>query len=110
PPPPPPPPPLAVSLSTTTWTGEFFTGGPPIFDLPVTATAINGTTPYAYLWERTGGDTAAAAANSTARTTTFNRAQPASGTEQMSTWRCRVTDAQSAVAYSPNLVVTFYRY
>lgn len=72
----------------------------------VTVSAAGGAAPYTYAWERVSGATTVvnldALSATSFRTRSSNQA-PASTREAV--WRCKVTDAQSRVGYSPN--VTF---
>jgi YD repeat-containing protein len=101
PPPPPPPPPLAASASPETLAGTGSEGAP-----PATAVATGGTAPYVYLWQRLSGSTNIEAGDPTAASTEFGWDGPLSGPPRLSSWRCRVTDATSTIAYTNTIRVT----
>lgn len=72
----------------------------------VTCSASGGTAPYSYLWERISGDTTVVA-NGSATSASFSTStsnQP-QATTRSAVWRCRITDNNGIVGYSPE--VTF---
>ena len=72
----------------------------------VTVTASGGTAPYTYLWQFVSGNDQVLGAGSYAQTTfsTTTLNQPA-GTTRSAVYRCRITDANGFVGFSPD--VTF---
>lgn len=102
PPPPPPPPAPTVALSGTSW------GSAPGYnDPPITAAASGGQAPYAYLWQKVSGvgGFSATSATSAATAWSYNGGDPDKPVSNI--WRCRVTDALSAVGYSGNVTVSY---
>lgn len=76
----------------------------------IVVTPQGGTAPYEYDWERVADpatpDTYAYPTNDNAASTAFLSSRPFGGALQMqSTWRVKVTDSNTIVAYSPNVVV-----
>lgn len=102
PPPPPPPPPLSVGVSPTSLSGAGW-------DLTGTASTsvTGGTPPYVYLWQRESGSAYIVANADTSSATNFYWDGPFGGPPKSSTWRCRVTDSASVIAYSPTVSVSF---
>ena len=70
-------------------------------------TTTGGTPPYVYLWQRQSGSANIVANNSTGANTNFYWNGSFTGTPKTSIWRCRVTDAASTIAYSPQVQVFF---
>lgn len=97
---PPPPPPLAASVS-----GTFFEGGISSDAGPANTTASGGVPPYAYLWERLSGATTTVAATPTDASTTWYYTGTPVGPPKVTTWRCKVTDSASTVAYTATVTV-----
>lgn len=87
---------FTVALDTQTANGTGPNGT--VTTNNVTATPAGGTAPYTYAWEYVSGDLGISATAAAAATTAFS----ATGTnvEKLGTWRCKVTDNLSAVAYS----------
>jgi YD repeat-containing protein len=97
-----PPPTLTASASPTTSAGGIS------YDAPAsTCTASGGYAPYIYAWERVSGNTATLAFTPADRNSGgwYYTGSPV-GPPKVSTWRCKVTDAENTVAYSNNVVVT----
>ncbi|MEO2218379.1 hypothetical protein ABGV49_15050 [Chromobacterium vaccinii] len=97
--------PLAAALSTYLSETTFTTGiGRPRVSKEVTCTPINGTPPYAYAWEMLSEDRGHPSySGETTAKIVFSGDPQGYG----STWRCRVTDSQGQVAYSPVLQLIF---
>lgn len=70
----------------------------------VTSTVIGGTGPFTYLWEYVSGDLGITITTPTGANTTFSATVVAS-VNKVALFRLRVTDANGAVSYSPNLTV-----
>jgi hypothetical protein len=64
-----------------------------------------GTAPYAYQWQRLSGSEFIIASDPSDSATDFRWDGSLSSPPRVATWRCRVTDAASAVVYSPNVLV-----
>jgi len=79
------------------------------FDLTDSAvtTVSGGTPPYTYLWEHVSGTAYVLANNPAGSSTNFYWDGPWSYPAKISRWRCRVTDAASAVGYSPTVSIFF---
>lgn len=73
----------------------------------VTCSPSGGTAPYSYLWERISGDTTVVA-NGSATSASFSTStsnQP-QATTRSAVWRCRITDNNGIVGYSPEVTFT----
>ena len=69
-------------------------------------TPTGGVSPYTYAWEFVNGDGNISAQYSSNATTQFYAYFPSDGTKS-GTWRCKVTDSASTVAYSNNVDLFF---
>lgn len=98
---------FSAGVSKPSWFAQRYGNTPISYDSPVSVSTANGSAPYTYAWERVSGD-ATTTVNPSGATATWSRslAQPGVFT---SVWRCRVTDGQGRVAYTPTVSVTFYR-
>jgi len=73
----------------------------------VTMTAVGGTAPYSYAWERYSGDSQTAAASPSAATTYWQRVMNNSvDASYNSVWRGKITDAIGQSSYTPQVTVT----
>lgn len=76
---------------------------------PIVVTATGGGGGYTYQWERVSGDTQTQVASPNSASTIWTRSMLTAtyGVDYISYWRCRVTDAANATAYTPNVKVVF---
>lgn len=98
---------LAVSLSTTTVSGEVQPTTPAnttITSSQVTATVTGGTLPRTLLWEKVSGTTMTVTSQGQAATT-FSLTVSAYGTFT-AVYRLKATDNGGTIAYGPNVTVT----
>jgi len=100
--PPPPPPPLSVGVSPLSLSGA----GWAVTDPAVTA-VTGGTLPYTYLWEQVSGSASIKANAPTSSQSGFYWDGSWTSPPKTARWRCRVTDAASTTAYSPEVTVYF---
>lgn len=102
--------PSVVVGSVTATSRSVTTGGSAVIASSttpsVTASATGGASPYAFLWQYVRGDIAVSANGSTTTasfsTKTLNQDH---NTTREAVWRCRITDQNGVVGYSPE--VTF---
>lgn len=102
PPPPPPPPPLWVGVSPTSLSGA----GWAVTD-PAATTVTGGTPPYTYLWQLVSGTTDIKANSPAYSSCGFYWDGSWTSRPKSASWRCKVTDSVSVVAYSSNVSVYF---
>jgi hypothetical protein len=95
-------PPLSATLNSD-WSYKWRGTNGTLTSDSITCTPSGGTSPYTYLWEHTGGDTFTVI-SSTSASTTF-RATGAVTEYKEGTYRCKVTDAASQVAYSEQVSI-----
>lgn len=74
----------------------------------VTASATGGVAPYSFEWQRISGSTAVNATGGVTNTAAFSTtsASQAQDTTLAAVWRCRVTDANGVVGYTPEVTFT----
>ena len=101
--------PSSLQASTgSSWNYTIANGVVQHVDNPLVVVATGGTSPYTYSWERTSGDASTTATTPTSVSTSFSRTvNPQVNATYQSIWRCKVTDAVSAIAYTANVTVTF---
>jgi hypothetical protein len=98
--------PLSASASVTEWDWIKNGSDPPAIDPAVVTTPSGGQWPYSYAWLYVSGDAAMSATAPTSAATQWTRTMTAQSIHT-SVWRCQVTDALSAVAYTGNVTVYF---
>ncbi|OBU85248.1 hypothetical protein [Chromobacterium subtsugae] len=97
--------PLTAALSTYLDESTFVVGiGRPRVYVEVTCTPGGGVPPYAYAWEMLSEDRGHPFYSGEATNKILFSGDPKG---YGSTWRCRVTDSQGKVAYSPVLTLVF---
>lgn len=100
--PPPPPAALSVGISATTWVS-----GPTGEDAPIAALVSGGVPPYTWTWQRVSGIPAVVPETPTDSWTIWQY----TGSSiippiKAAVYRCRVIDAASTTAYSPNVTAS----
>jgi hypothetical protein len=104
---------MVVELNTTFLSGQNTECIMDEFDVITTgenafATVYGGTGPYSYLWEFQFGNGSIVATNPTNENTTFSGSiQCPTSPSTTSVWRCRVTDDNGVISYSPLITITF---
>lgn len=98
---------FSAGTSQTSWLAQRYGNTPIVNDPPISVSVANGSGPYTYAWEKVSGDTSTTV-NPSGATATWSRSLAQPGMFA-STWRCKVTDSQGRVAYTPLINVTFYR-
>lgn len=96
---------FSVTASPSSVSGERATVGN-AFSGNTTATPAGGTPAYTYDWEYVSGDVAITTTADTSATTAFTALVGPSNPSRFATWRCKVTDSTSAVAYSNEVNIT----
>ena len=102
-----PAPTFSAGVNTPSWFAQRYGNGPIEKDPPVSVSTANGAGPYTYSWERMSGDASTTVSPSGA-TATWSRTLNTMG-QFTSQWRCKVTDSQGRVSYTPPVSVTFSR-
>lgn len=98
---------FSAGVSAPSWFAQRYGNGPISYDPPLSVSTANGSAPYTYAWERVSGDTTTTV-NPSGASVTWSRSLGTAG-QFTSVWRCKVTDGQGRVAYTPTVSVTFYR-
>lgn len=101
----------SVTLSTTTLGGSCAgSTSCAVTTSPVTATPVGGVAPLSYVWERVSGDTFTLS-NVNGQTTTFTVSRSSTIGDVLGAqgvYRCKVTDANGTVKYSPNVTISTF--
>lgn len=74
----------------------------------ITVTPTGGASPYTYAWEYISGNVSIAPNTPTSASTTFTLVGAFDGISYTAVYRCKVTDANGAVAYTNNVDIRIY--
>ncbi len=97
---------LSASVSGTYYSLYRARAGTPSKGPAITCSGAGGTAPYSYSWEYQSGDTGFTADSPTSNSTQWSHPLGTIG-EFYGYWRCKVTDATSAVAYSETITLDY---
>lgn len=97
--------------ATVDITNEYQSGSGPLSNGfvtsdTITASAVGGTAPYTYAWEHVDGSLAMGNGDSPSTAATTFSATVSEFFTQDATFRCKITDANGAFAYTPEVFVS----